>query len=218
MLVQTGIGVQNAKMACREIFADGECDLAVSSGFAGALIPSCIGALVIPKRVVSGVRDSRERSAFSSFPCSVDYHQILSRLVQDRKPQLVMQDLLVTVPKIVCSVLEKRSLAKQFQASALDMESAGIAAVAKEHDIPFLVIRTVSDLMDETLPEAFNLFLSSSTWRQGVWRMMHTFSHWSEVYRLRQQTKVASRQLTIFFDLFICHLRDAVEMPSIRTL
>ena len=134
-----------------------------------------------------------KRVGLSSFPCSVEYHRIVSQVVEMIQPHLV-SGVLVTVPWIVWSVTEKRALAETFQASALDMESAGIAEKATEQKIPFLVIRTVSDLKDENLPEEFNLFLSPSTWVQGAWRIIIQPAHWAQLFRLRQQMKVASRQ------------------------
>ena len=204
-VVQTGMGVQKAKSACKKILAKNGYNLAISSGFAGALIPSSIGSLVIPEAAVLGVRDRSEEIELSSFPCSVEYHQIIRRMVEGHQPPWI-SGLLVTVPWIVCTAMEKKGIAQRYQANALDMESTGIAAIAKDHEIPFLVVRTVSDLVDENLPEAFNLFLSPSTWIHGVWCMVSQPRNWAQVYRLRGQTKVASKELTNFFDTFFPHL------------
>jgi len=200
-LIQTGAGIQNALNVSEEVLRASQWDLAISSGFAGALIPSCIGALVLPNTVVLQPFDTAECLGLSSFPCSVEYHQIVSQVIEVIQPHLV-SGVLVTVPWIVWSVSEKRSIAETFQASALDMESAGIAERAAEQNIPFLVIRTVTDLQDENLPEEFNLFLSPSTWALGTWRIISQPAHWAKLFQLRQQMKVASRQLTSFFDAF----------------
>jgi len=214
-LIQTGVGIQNALKVCGDVLGASQWDLAISSGFAGALIPSCIGALVLPNTVVLKPFDMAKRVGLSSFPCSVEYHRIVSQVVEVIQPHLV-SGVLVTVPWIVWSVSEKRAIADTFQASALDMESAGIAERATEQKIPFLVIRTVSDLKDENLPEAFNLFLSPSTWVKGAWRIISQPSHWAQLFRLRQQMKVASRQLTIFFDTFFLYLRQQEHDSSLR--
>ena len=206
-VIQTGMGVQKAKLVCQKIFAKSSYHLAISSGFAGSLISSSIGDIVIPESVVLGVQDRSEQNELSSFPCSVEYCQIIQRALESRKLSW-LPGLLVTVTWIVCSTAEKNVLAQQYQASALDMESAGIAAVAKEYKIPFVVIRTVSDLVGENLPEAFNLFLSPSTWIQGGWRMVSQPRTWAQVYRIRGQTNVASRELTNFFDTFFTYLRQ----------
>ncbi len=206
-VVQTGMGVQKARIACEKILAKSSCHLVISSGFAGALIPASIGNLVIPEVVVSGAHTLSEHMELSSFPCSVEYLQTIRGITKDRNPRR-MSGLLVTVTWIVCSAAEKNVLAQQSQASAVDMESAGIAEVAKEYKIPFLVVRTVSDLAHENLPKAFNLFLSPSTWIQGIWRMVSEPTSWAQVYRLRRQTIVASQELTNFYDMFFTYLRQ----------
>lgn len=154
-----------------------------------------------------GAHVFNKQTELSSFPCSVEYLQVIRRALGARKPPW-MFGLLVTVTWIVCFAAEKGVIAQQYQASALDMESAGIAEVAKEHEVPFLVVRTVSDLAHENLPEAFNLFLSPLTWRKGVWRMVCQPTTWVHLFRLRGQTKVASKELTNFFDTFFTYLRQ----------
>ena len=206
-VIQTGIGLQKAIKACRQVLAKTRYDLAISSGFAGALISSSIGALVIPNVVVLGKADFGEGSESCSYHCRVEYSSIIHQVQESLNLQCV-SDVLVSVSWIVCSALEKLALAKTYQASALDMESAGIAAVAQEHHVPFLVIRTVSDLQDEALPQEFNLFLSPATWMQGLWRMVSRPALWRQVYRLRRQSKVASKELTRFFEMFVAHLRQ----------
>ncbi|MDT7043545.1 hypothetical protein [Candidatus Nitronereus thalassa] len=206
-VIQTGIGLQKAKKACRQILTGTHYDLAISSGFAGALISSSIGALVIPNVVVLGRGESAEGSESFSYHCNVEYSSIIRRVQKSLNLQCV-SDALVSVSWIVCSASEKRALSKKYQASALDMESAGIAAVAQEYQVPFLVIRTVSDLNDETLPQEFNFFLSPTFWMKGLWRMVSRPALWWHVYRLRQQSKVASRELTRFFEMFVTHLRQ----------
>jgi adenosylhomocysteine nucleosidase len=206
-LIQTGVGLQNAQKACQKVFGKTQYHLAISSGFAGALFPSSIGALVIPKTVVLGEADSSEGFELSPFPCSGEYSSIIHRVLESLKLPF-LSEMLVTVSWIVWSASEKHAIAKKYQASALDMESAGIAAMAQEYHVPFLVIRTVSDLRDENLPQEFNFFLSPSTWIQGLWRMVSRPALWFNVYRLRQQTNIASRELTRFFEMFVAHLRQ----------
>ena len=57
----------------------------------------------------------------------------------------------VSLPRIVWRAEDKRRVAADTGAVALDMESAVIGAEAAERRIPFAVIRAVSDLLDEDL-------------------------------------------------------------------
>lgn len=206
-VIQTGMGLQRAKSSCRQAFREGHYDLVISAGFAGAIIPSSIGDLVLPNTVVLKPADGHEYRQLPSFSCSVEYQQLATRVIQEIQIS-VLRDALVTVPTIVWADSEKRSLARRYRASAIDMESAGLAEIAQEQAAQFMVIRTVSDLMNESLPEDFTLFLSPSTWMQGLWRFVSRPEYWPQLLRLRQQTNIASQHLTTFLDKFLQSLRQ----------
>ena len=46
-----------------------------------------------------------------------------------------------------------------FKGDAIEMEGAALAHVCTHNNLPFLVIRTISDKADETAPKDFNAFL-----------------------------------------------------------
>lgn len=53
---------------------------------------------------------------------------------------------------IITTVDQKRDLAQKFAADAVDMESHAVANVAKEAGKPFLILRTIADSHDRTIP------------------------------------------------------------------
>jgi adenosylhomocysteine nucleosidase len=57
---------------------------------------------------------------------------------------------------IVAAAKDKKHLHIKTGAIALDMESAAIAKVARQNDLPFLTIRTVADPVSMDLPKAIN--------------------------------------------------------------
>ena len=75
---------------------------------------------------------------------------------------------ILSTPRIVGTGLEKTLLAQHTNAVALDMESAAWGQMAREQNIPFIVVRTISDLVDEDLPVDFNLFLHPRHWLKGL--------------------------------------------------
>ena len=79
------------------------------------------------------------------------------------------------------------------------MESAALGLVASEHRIPFAIVRTVSDLVDESLPLDFNLFLRPSGWVKGVAACLAHPTSLIGLNRLRMQSRVAGTQLTAVF-------------------
>ncbi len=82
------------------------------------------------------------------------------------------------------------------------MESAAIGSMAARHDIPFCVIRSVSDRMEEDLPFDLNLFRRAGTFVQGAWAVATAPGTWSGFNRLRRQKNVASARLAQFFEIF----------------
>jgi adenosylhomocysteine nucleosidase len=106
----------------------------------------------------------------------------------------------VSLPRIVWRARDKRRVAADTGAVALDMESAVIGAEAAERRIPFAVIRAVSDLLDEDLPLDFNLFLTPSDWPKGVWSCVIRPGNLFGLGRMRAQMDVASTRLTAIFE------------------
>ena len=65
--------------------------------------------------------------------------------------------------------------------------------------LPFTIVRTVSDLVDESLPLDFNLFLRPSGWAKGVAACLAHPSSLIGLNRLQVQSRIAGQQLTALF-------------------
>jgi len=72
---------------------------------------------------------------------------------------------LVSIERIAATAEEKGHLAADLQPSALavDLETAALARVAAAHGVPYLVVRAVSDRVDESMPA----FLQACIRRDG---------------------------------------------------
>ena len=172
----------------------------IASGFAGALVPSQIGVLVIPEQVVC--QDPRIMGFPTAIACTAVYRQQAWNTAQ-LSENTVLSGRLVTAGNIVWLARDKRAIGRAFEASSLDMESAAIGTMAARRDIPFIVVRSVSDLVEEDLPLDLNLFCRRGTFLQGVWTVATTPGLWSRINRLRRQKNVASASLTRFFEAFL---------------
>lgn len=200
-VIQTGMGLVNARAACEAVFPKRPWTVFISSGFAGALVPSRIGDVVIPEQVVCA-DSSLMGSAFgSSIVCHASYRQQACKTAQ-LSGNAILSGRLITVENIVWLARDKLAIGRAFQASSLDMESAAIGSMAARHDIPFCVIRSVSDRLEEDLPFDLNLFRRAGTFVQGVWAVATTPGIWSGFKRLRRQKNVASARLAQFFEIF----------------
>ncbi len=208
---QTGIGPQSARDASQAVLARDSWDLAISSGFAGALVPCAIGTIVIAEDVLMDgshfLVDPSEKTLINcdntfrvmsfQIACSVDVESQCGRLV--------------TCSHIVGEASEKSKIAVRTEAVAIDMESAVLGCVAQQRGIPFIVVRTISDLVDEDLPLDFNLFLRRQTWVRGVGQVLQRPGSLLLIPRLRRQMLEASEKLTEFFIEFFDNIEDARE-------
>jgi adenosylhomocysteine nucleosidase len=113
----------------------------------------------------------------------------------------------VSSSTVLCRADEKRKLADRCGAIGLDMESAAVGAAATQHQVPFGILRTVSDLVDEDLPLDFNLFLRPSGWAKGVAACLAHPASFIGLNRLRHQSRKAGAQLTALY-------RACADLPS----
>ena len=200
-LIQTGVGSDAANTAARSVLNRQPMALIISTGFAGALTPAAIGDLVIGTSVCAGSYDRTWRQNTEAVSCD---HAGLS-CVQSVAAQVGIAAHLgsvVSVPRIVYRTEDKQAISRMTGATALDMESAALALVAQERAVPFMVVRTVSDLVGEELPVDFNLFLTPAGWLRGMWELLASPSKLLGMNRLRQQSSLAADQLTAVHTAF----------------
>ena len=146
-------GTQNSEIRCAgansdrayklasDLAEDG-CELLISFGVAGALDPSLFpGDLIAPDRVLAA--DS------SLFETSVDQLKSHFGSRVDFKSGPIFGS-----KKLIATAAEKQSLHNSTAAIAVDMESLAVATAACDYELPFLVIRAISDLANQDLPTA----------------------------------------------------------------
>ena len=212
-LFQTGVGPQHAFEVSRSVLVKGPWNLVVSSGFAGALVPCAIGTIVVGHEVLMDdsdyfvdpldrspiVCDETFQEEASQIACFIDTASLSGHIV--------------TLPRIVGEASEKKYIAARTQAIAIDMESGILGYVAHAQNIPFIVVRTISDLVDEDLPIDFNLFLRPRSWVKGVGQVIGRPASLRQLPRLRRQMQQASWKLTKFFLKFFDEIDRVNEQP-----
>jgi adenosylhomocysteine nucleosidase len=199
-LVRTGVGHEQAAQASGWLFHQQRFHLAVSTGFACALVPAEIGGLLVGHEVLSmpangdagpeplGV-PGPERDSFLAFACG--------RIAGARIGPFL------SVDRIVGRAADKREYARVTGAMGLDMESAALARESQRAQVPFVIARTVSDLLDEDLPLDFNLFLTAAGWLAGAGTVLAAPWRLRGLGRLRRQSRLAADRLTEFFRGYI---------------
>ena len=130
--------------------------------------------------------------------CAPTLVECARQAIQDRH-LAVQAGPFVSVRQVLYRADEKREVAGRVGAIGLDMESAALGSVASERQIPFGILRTVSDLVDEDLPLDFNLFLRPSGWAKGVAACLAHPTSLIGLNRLRSQSRLAGAQLTAVY-------------------
>ena len=139
-----GMGRVRAEAAATRLLNSGASAL-VSWGIAGGLDPSLEPGTVVVPEVVLG-------SEGGLLHVDAEWRDRLLARINDRVPtslgSVLHADEVVALPK------DKRELYERWQAAAVDMESAGVARVADDAGVPWLVLRAVADTADRELPMA----------------------------------------------------------------
>jgi adenosylhomocysteine nucleosidase len=182
LVVETGVGQQAMARALCGLFANlirpGRM---ISLGFSGALQPGLsVGDLIWATELV----DSKGtcRATTPSDPLAVP---------KARRGRLL------TMPELVGDPEQKRLLGKQFQALAVDMETAEVARQCDEQSIPLTCLRVISDDWNTPLSPRLVEILQGGDVAPlrllgaVLWRPMLI----GELWRLGGQTHFAARQL-----------------------
>lgn len=207
-IVKTGMGLENAAQAAVRVLTHQPFCLAVSTGFACALIAMKVGALLAGYDVALACQQGTDVSPMGAVP-GIE-RDVVVELVKRAEPSGHIGRF-VSTEHVVTSAAEKRRFAQATGAIGLDMESAALAAEAQRAHVPFVVVRAVSDLVDEDLPLDFNLFLRPTGWLKGVAAIVSRPSSITGLRRLHRQSRVAAQTLTTFFR------RYAAEMSAADT-
>jgi adenosylhomocysteine nucleosidase len=148
-LLETGEGTDNARRSLDDWLEQNLARAIVSIGFAGALSNALqAGDLVIASKVRDGVAqpDKALLSAAQDVPLA-------------EAP--VNLGIAITTNEIIWQARSKRALAATLEPNEIgivDMESTAIASICARHGLPFLIVRSITDLLDEDLPLNFNLY------------------------------------------------------------
>lgn len=144
-IVEAGIGPARAAAALRATIAAG--DLVVSSGFAGALVDdAAAGDLVVPTTIVWDRGPDLERYAVPR-----PLLDVAERALATAGPRRAAPDVLFSSPTVIATPEAKRATATRTGAVAVEMEAAGLVAVAREWHVPVLAVRVVLDGTDVSL-------------------------------------------------------------------
>jgi adenosylhomocysteine nucleosidase len=198
-LVRTGVGLERAARNAGKVLPALSWELAISTGFACALGSANVGDFIVGTEVAGGMTGSKA-SDVSMKDAGAARDRILAAI--SGVAARAYCGPVLSVERIVCRASEKEQLARSSGAVGLDMESAALAGEARKAGVPFVIVRTVSDLVNEDLPLDFNLFLRPARWLAGIGSVLAVPSRLAGLARLRRQSRVAAAHLTEFFHAY----------------
>ena len=156
VLVQSGVGKVNAA-ACAQILVDHfGIDYLINSGVAGALNPDVtVGDIVIS---TDAVQHDVDATAFGEEPgviprMDISYFEADEKLVQLAQSVAdelfeeisVFQGRIASGDQFIANAEQKTKINENFAPYAVEMEGAAIAHVAYLNEVPFVIIRSISD-------------------------------------------------------------------------
>jgi len=187
LLAANGPGRSNAAAALTALADLHPLSAVVSVGYVGALDPSfAIGDIVIPSDI---------RAAHSKVEYPVSLQVVPPNDVRFQTGRLV------TIDRVAQTADEKRTLARDHAASAVDMEASAVFETAQALGLPAAAVRVVSDRAEVDFPFDFNrarrpdgTFSGWKIVRQAGWKPYD----WRRLLQLKRDADVASRSLTAF--------------------
>jgi adenosylhomocysteine nucleosidase len=184
---QSGPGAVRAQAAARVAVAAGV-DALVAWGLAGGLVASLRpGDVVLPERGLT--------PGGTEWRADPRWHAALERALG--AAFRVHTGKLVSVADVLASPLAKRTAAESCGASAVDMESAAVAAVAEDAGIPFVAVRFVADASVDALPSDVTKWIDDSGRRRllPLLGIVIAPTQWPALLRLAARYRAARRTL-----------------------
>jgi adenosylhomocysteine nucleosidase len=188
-MLETGAGAAATMTALSWCLSRPRCDnrkcyrpaFVLSAGFSGALQPEQrVGDLVLATEVVD--------------PQGHIWPTFCPKALANRN---ITAGRVLTMPEVVGDPREKQQLGRQYQAVAVDMESAVVARLCAEHHIPFACLRVISDDWETALsPQLMDLLRQG---RVSIPRLVANVLRHPKLigglWRLAGQTRTAARRL-----------------------
>lgn len=173
VVVKSGIGKVNAAR-CTQILIDNfHPDYIINSGIAGGIDASLsVGDIIIGEELVQHDFDVTAFGHSKGYLCTGERDDVPTVFRSDKKLVYLLESSakeaggsgkvrtgrIASGDIFVADRTLKESISHEFKAAAAEMEGAAIAQTAAYADIPFVVLRVISDQADGEAAESFETF------------------------------------------------------------
>ena len=196
LLVESGIGFDNATRAAAIMLRDGRPDLMISTGFCGGITAELqVGDVVVAKNIISTNVEGFEEIAVSL--SDVGRNFVTRQAGEGRR---IVGGTFVSASVVTSKVPLAAMLAGQYPNAVVEMESGAIAVIAAKNNIPLLALRVVSDAADEELGFSLDEFCDSELRRICIHKVLLTVLRKPRIIpqlvRLSRSSRRAAKSLT----------------------
>ncbi len=169
VVVRSGIGKVNAAICTQQLIDLFETDTIINTGIAGSLNAGIdIGDIVLSTDAIEHDMDAVAfgyevgvipRMDTSAFVADEGLRALAAKVCREVNPEIsVHEGRIVTGDQFIAEKSKKDWLVSTFSGMCTEMEGAAIAHAAHNNNIPFLIIRAISDKADDSATEDYPTF------------------------------------------------------------
>ncbi|MBN08228.1 MAG: hypothetical protein CMM45_10390 [Rhodospirillaceae bacterium] len=185
----SGTGSVAAARASSQAIEAG-CDTLVSYGYAGALDPALrAGDLLF------GLSVSNEETTIETDGDLVT--QLISK-IKKIEGIVARSSLFYAAPSIIKTASQKSDLRQKGRWDAVDMESFAIGCAAQKHNFSFIIVRSIVDIADVSLPNNLSKIVDKRGATRGaaaLWELLKTPREFPKYRGLAKAKKLADQSL-----------------------
>ncbi len=160
VLVKSGVGKVNAALCTQYIIDKFNTDYIINTGIAGGIAENLeVGDIVIGEKLVqydfdvsaigyakgymcTGIEPDKPTFFYSDEKLISEFEKTMNDKINVHKGVIASGDTFVS------DIERKKEIRKTFNATAVEMEGCAIAQTSTANNVPFLVVRAISDLAD----------------------------------------------------------------------
>lgn len=163
VIVKSNVGKVNASRVCQILIDNFDIKIVINIGVAGSVDNRLnIGDIVVASETLQYDFDTtifgRKKGEIENIGESIKTNKELLDLFDG-----VYKGIIVSGDKFVTNIEEKNYIRNTFNAVAVEMEGAAVAQVCYLDNIPFLIIRSITDKLDGGSKVEFEEFLELSS-------------------------------------------------------
>ena len=170
VIAYSKIGKVNSTITANTMIQKFGCEKLLFSGVAGAVSPELkVGDLVVATKLAQHDLDiTAFGHPYGFVPEGAVFEEADKSLIEvaknvaKEKGIALKEGTIVTGDQFVCDNERKEWIAKTFDAAALEMEGASVAVTCNALNVPFFILRAISDAADMDASFSFDEFLEAS--------------------------------------------------------